>query len=145
MATSWAYFDTSVLVKRYVAEAGASRARRLLATRTCVSSTVAPVELASAVWRRCAAGNLTERQAEEILADLRQERRRWELVTLSGVVTERAEELVRVTGSRTLDALHLASALLFEASLSVSLPFVTADTRQADAAARLGLRVVRIH
>ena len=43
-ARHWAYFDTSVLVKRYVKEAGSSATRRLLQRFRFLSSAVAPVE-----------------------------------------------------------------------------------------------------
>jgi len=45
---------------------------------------------------------------------------------------------------RTLDAIHVASALVYGDALGVRLPFVTADERQRDAAERLALDVVRV-
>jgi hypothetical protein len=40
MAAGFAYFDTSVLVKRYVREAGSKRARELLRQYRFLSSTI---------------------------------------------------------------------------------------------------------
>ena len=47
--TRWAYFDTSVLVKRYVKEQGSAAARRLLQRYRFLSSAVAPVEVVSQI------------------------------------------------------------------------------------------------
>lgn len=41
----WAYFDTSVLVKRYVKEEASAVARRLLQRYRFLSSAIAPVEV----------------------------------------------------------------------------------------------------
>ncbi|MGH7387624.1 MAG: type II toxin-antitoxin system VapC family toxin, partial [Candidatus Methylomirabilales bacterium] len=61
MAGQWAYFDTSVLVKRYVREPGSRRARVLLRRYRFLSSAIAPLEVISALVRRQSAGELTKR------------------------------------------------------------------------------------
>ena len=43
---------------------------------------------------------------------------------------------------KTLEALHLASALVFQAETNLRPPFVTGDTQQRRAAEALGLNVV---
>ncbi|HWQ69287.1 MAG TPA: hypothetical protein VN494_04920 [Patescibacteria group bacterium] len=63
---------------------------------------------------------------------------------LAPLVLTYAEELVQTTGVKTIDALHLGSALAFQALAGIRIPFITADTRQRDAARRLDLTVVRI-
>ena len=51
-----------------------------------------------------------------------------------------AEALVSAHPVRTLDAIHLASAQFFGARLSIAdLIFVSADKRQTDVAAAIGL------
>ncbi|MEK7715822.1 MAG: VapC toxin family PIN domain ribonuclease, partial [candidate division NC10 bacterium] len=57
-------------------------------------------------------------------------------------VLERAESIVGQVSVRTLDALHLASAVLLGESLDRRLAFVTADTRQREVGGALGLEVV---
>jgi uncharacterized protein len=57
-------------------------------------------------------------------------------------VIERAEELILSAPVRTLDALHIASALVFQSASGHRLPFITADSRQRDAARLLPLEVV---
>jgi predicted nucleic acid-binding protein len=57
----------------------------------------------------------------------------------------RAEDLIQQTGLRTLDALHVASALTFKAASGIHLAFVTGDRQQRDAAKESGLDVIGVH
>lgn len=141
-AARWAYFDTSVLVKRYVKEEGSAVARRLLQRYRFLSSAIAPVELMSALSRRRAAEELTPRDFLAIRSRLHKDRSYWELVEVGAIVLSQAEELVQKTGLRTLDAVHVASALTFQAASGLTIPFITADVRQRDAAERLALSLV---
>lgn len=138
----WAYFDTSVLVKRYVKEDGSASARRLLQRYRFLSSAVAPVEVLSALSRRHAAGELAQRDFLSIRSRLHKDRSYWELVEVGAIVLSQAEELVQKTGLRTLDALHVASALMFQAASGLTIPFITADVRQRDAAETLALNLI---
>ena len=139
---SWAYFDSSVLVKRYVSEQGSAAARRLLRRYRFLSSAVAPVEVLSLLSRRCAIGELAQRDLAAIQARLDKDRSYWELVEVSEIVLDRAEELVQSTGLKTLDALHIASARTFQAASSLAIPFITADVRQRKAAETLGMNLM---
>lgn len=138
----WAYFDTSVLVKRYVKEEGSTAARRLLQRYRFLSSAVAPVEVLSALSRRRTAGELTSRDFLAIRSRLHKDRGYWELVEVDAMVLSQAEELVQKTGLRTLDALHVASALTFQAASGLTIPFVTADARQREAAEMVALNLI---
>lgn len=142
MPAPWAYFDTSVLVKRYVREPGSSRARALLRRHRFLSSAITPIEILSALCRRRAAGDLPERDFAAILSRMRQDRAYWEMVEVSPAVLSRAEELVQRTALRTLDALHVASALVFRETSGFGVPLITGDILQRDAATELALEVV---
>jgi predicted nucleic acid-binding protein len=145
MPAPWAYVDTSVLLKRYVAEPGSPQARRLLRRHRVVTSAVAPVEALSALHRRHAARDVAEADFRAIIARLARDRLHWELLEVTGDVLERAEGVVRRTGVRTLDAVHLASALVLHAMVEPrdpAPPFITADLVQRGAAATLGLEVL---
>jgi len=137
----WAYFDTSVLLKRYVKEEGSAAARRLLSRYRFLSSAVAPIEALSALSRRRASGELTQRDFLIIRSRLHKDRAYWELVEVGAIVLSQAEDLVQKTGLRTLDALHVASALTFQAASGMTIPFITADLRQREAADRLALNL----
>jgi predicted nucleic acid-binding protein len=143
-AVRWGYFDTSVLVKRYVREPGSARAQTLLRRYGFLSSAIAPVELLSALQRRRATGELAHAGLEAIRAQLRRDRAHWALVEVTVAVLDEAEQVITQTGVRTLDAIHLASALHARAAAGESaspIPFVTADVPQREAALRLGLDV----
>lgn len=142
MSSRWAYFDTSVLVKRYVKEEGSTAARRLLQRYRFLSSAVVPVEVLSALSRRRTAGELAERDFLAIRSRLHKDRGYWELVEVGAIVLSQAEELVQKTRLRTLDALHVASALTFQAASGLTVPFITADVRQREAAETLALNLI---
>jgi predicted nucleic acid-binding protein len=140
--TRWAYFDTSVLVKRYVKEQGSAAARRLLQRYRFLSSAVAPVEVVSILSRRRTLGELTQRDFVAIRSRLRKDRSYWGLVEVGESVLNQAEELAQKTGLRTLNALHLASVLTFQAASGLTIPFITADVRQRKAAETLAINMI---
>ena len=144
MARPWAYFDTSVAVKRYVEEDGAREARVVLGRHRLLSSAILPVEALAALGRRREAREVSEADFESILGRLEHDRVHWELVDATRAVLRRAELLAGEQGLRALDALHVASALEFETSTELHVPFVTADRRQREGAERAGLNVVWI-
>lgn len=142
MAAQWAYFDTSVLVKRYVKEPGSRQVMLLLRRYRFLSSAVAPLEAISALVRRWSAGELSKRDFSSILSRLRNDRAYWELVEVSPLVLERGENLIQTTRLRTLDAIHVASALVLQAASGIRIPFVTGDAVQREAAGQMALDVV---
>ena len=142
MSTSWAYFDTSVLVKRYVREKGSSDARRHLKNHRILTSAIAPTEAISALSRRRTLGELTAKHFAEILSRIRADHAYWELVEVSALVLKEADEVILKTDLRTLDAIHLASMLTFQAASGIQIPIITADLRQRQAATHLGLGII---
>lgn len=142
---AWAYFDTSALVKRYVDETGRRDVSRLLRLYAVVTSAMTPVELRSAFRRRVADGTIDERRLPGILEQLTADRGSWALVDASREPLAMAETLAATYPLRALDAIHVASAQFFARRIGVSsLLFVTADARQAVAAAASGMTPRRI-
>ena len=142
MSSPWAYFDTSVLVKRYVREQGSSHARRLLRKHRILTSAIAPNEAISALTRRRSLQELTAKHYAEILRRMKADRAYWELVEVSALVLTEAEKVMTKTDLRTLDAIHLASVLTFQNASGIQIPFVTGDIKQQEAATRFDLDVV---
>lgn len=142
MPAGLAYFDTSVLVKRYVRESGSPRARVLLRRYRVLSSAIAPLEAISALSRRRATGDLGQEDLAALIARIQEDRAHWELIEVGAQILRRAEELIQGTSLRTLDAVHVASVMAFRAMSRIRIPFVTGDLRQKDAAGALGLQVV---
>jgi hypothetical protein len=61
---------------------------------------------------------------------------------MSEHVLRRAEELVQKTDVRTLDALHITSAIMFQTASGLATPFITSNAKQRDAAQAMGLTVI---
>ena len=141
MAIRWAYFDTSVLVKRYVREEGSLTAGDLMRRHRILSSAIAPVEALSAFSRRRAAAQLSDDDFRLVVARIRADRHHWELVGLTHTVLSRAEQVIGTAGVRTLDALHIACALVFQEMSATRVAFITADARQREAAQQMALDV----
>ena len=135
-----AYFDASAVLKRYVAELGSDAVAPLLRRHALVSSAVLVVEITSALHRRRAEFGAAGLKTtwKRFSAD----RAHWRLAAVSDLVLARAEEVVRSAGLRTLDAIHVATAVLVGGELGSPLAFVTADGAQASAARAAGLKVV---
>jgi predicted nucleic acid-binding protein len=137
---SWAYFDTSALIKRYVDEEGRREVLQLLRQHQCVTSQLLSVELRSALRRRVADGSLDARRVPQILKRFAADREFWALVEVTREVLQAADRLVAAHPLRTLDAIHVASAELFADRLATSeLTFVSADARQTAVAAAIGM------
>lgn len=139
---SWAYFDTSALIKRYVDEDGRREVLRLLRQHQCVTSQLVPVELRSALRRRVADGSLDARRVQGLLKRFAADCEFWALIEVTSDVLQAAERLVAAHPLRTLDAIHVASAELFADRLAASeLTFVSADARQTATAAAIGMAI----
>lgn len=137
-----AYFDTSVLVKRYVREPDSAKAAVLIKRHAVLSSAIAPLETISGLSRRRSEGDVRARDFAAILTRLRLDRALWTTVEIDADVRGKAEELLERHAVRTLDAIHLASAIVFAINARRSIPFITADLRQREAARAEGLNVL---
>jgi predicted nucleic acid-binding protein len=105
-----------------------------------VTSAILPVELRSGLRRRVTERTLDGSRVSEILKRVAADRAYWTVIEVGSAVLSGAEALLSVHPLRPLDAIHVASAQLFAARLSVSdLIFVSADTRQTEVASAIGL------
>jgi len=126
--TKRVYLDASAAVKLIVRERESASVRRFLAGHvTRVSSRVLAVEVIRAV---AYASPASLDQTRSLLGVM-------EFVELDEEIAGRAAGL-QPAGLRSLDAIHLASALSLADELGA---FITYDKRQADAARALGLTV----
>jgi len=137
------FWDTSALVPLVVAERQSARAERWLrADPDVVVWTLTRVELLSALARRrreqptASRALLTARREILTAWDL------WSEVTAVEVARRHAERLVEIYPLRSADALQLGAALVAADGAPASLPFVTLDERQADAALAEGFPVL---
>jgi predicted nucleic acid-binding protein len=140
---TFAYFDTSALVKRYVRERGSAQVGSLLRRHDLLSSAITPIEVLSAIWRRKRNGEVSEENFSATLSRVQSDRIRWELVEVGATVLGRAEEIVQGTVPMgALDAIHVASLMTFQSAAGIRVPFITGDSRQRDAAEQMQLDVV---
>ena len=138
----WGYFDTSVLVKRYIEETGTDQAKSLLRKYRFISSRLALVEAASTFRRRRDSKDLEPRHFYAILNRFDGDRLHWDFIEPTHDVLDRAERLARQNKVRSLDAIHLASTLWFIDAIHLRVPFITADAAQRAAAEAASLEIV---
>ncbi|KDA04744.1 DNA-binding protein [Microbacterium sp. CH12i] len=121
------YLDTSAAAKALIDEDGSDPVRRLFADGTAfISSKLLAVELHAVADRRMISADA----AQELLD-------RVALVALNDGILDEAVSMH--SGLRTLDALHLATAVRLK---DVVTGILTFDTELADAAARQDIRAV---
>jgi len=126
--TGIGYADASALVKLVVDEPGSAAVGRwYLESDRVLTSVVGIVEMR----RACARRSYDAARLEAIVRSV-------DVVAVTSDVAERAGAL-RPSELRTLDAIHLATALALGADLET---FITYDTRLAAAAQALAIRVV---
>jgi predicted nucleic acid-binding protein len=141
----WAFVDSSALIKRYVDESGRREVVDVLRRHQVVASAVLALELRSAVRRRISEGTLGAADGARILEMVAAERVYWTLVGVGADILAAAEPLISSYSLKTLDAIHLGSARWFAERMGIGqLLFVSADRRQTDAAAAMGLTVQSI-
>lgn len=134
MSAGVLYVDASALVKLVVTEPETEALIALLSDRDdLVTSAVAVVEVVRAARRVATSAALIER-AHDVTGAMH-------LLAVDWQVLDRAAELEPAT-LRTLDAIHLASALSLEADLEA---MVVYDHRLADAAESVGVQVLAPH
>jgi len=116
----------------------------LLTSYEFLSSAITPIELHSAVQRPRRQGEITQPNYNSIVSRLAKDRSYWQLVEVVPQILSKAEELVKTANVRTLDAIHIASAIIIQDSFTTPLPFISADERQLAAAQSCRLSVIAI-
>ena len=129
-----AFFDSSALVKRYLREPGSERVRELLEESTLATSRISPVEIASALARRCCEWRLDDALRRRLLRDLDEDLGSFYLVEVAPKVVRIARDLLGRSRLRVADALQLASSLALERRLQSPVHFVVFDRDLNDAA-----------
>jgi predicted nucleic acid-binding protein len=135
------YIETSALLRWLLAGAEGEGVRDLLRRAKVVyASRLAPTEARRALVRLVATGAISEAQAGAVRSRLAAACARWTLVEVSRELLERAAAPFPVEPIRTLDALHVASALAIRAEVE-ELIVVSTDRRVRDNAEMMGLAV----
>jgi len=141
------YLDTSALVKYYVTEPGSVWIRQLIDDQDNVlvsaEITITEVSAAPAVINRT--GHISQRQRDELWGKFKRDLLMcYELLPTHRTVVNRAAELCQQYPLRGFDAIHLASGLFLQETLTqqdkdVITTYVTGDHSLINAAQAEGL------
>ena len=135
-----AFFDSSAFVKRYVAEEGTEAVLSLCDRASEIGlSGIALPEIISAFCRLRREGKISDVQYRQLKSSLLTDIEDAAVCDLTPQVLAHAMARLEANVLRGMDALHIGSALTLKADV-----FVSADRRQCDAAARVGLNVDRV-
>jgi len=140
MKSSWVYCDTSAFLKLYVKENGSEEARKIARKNRLLSSAILLTECYSALSRKKEIGEIKEDVFTDLAERLRNDSGRLEVITLNEEVLQRAEDIALHFNVRALDALHIASALIFQENSGLGLSFLTSDKKQANTAKAVRLK-----
>jgi predicted nucleic acid-binding protein len=136
------YAESSALLAWLLDEAGSSEVLQLLAgADSVIASDLTLIECERVPWRAVTLGDLTEAEAADRRAHLAAAATRWHVLRIAAEVFERARQAFPDEPIRTLDAIHLASALLARGA-AAGLAVLSLDDRVRRGGKSLGFSVV---
>jgi len=140
------YWDSSVVVKRYVDEPGSAWVRLLAADpeNVFLTSEMTIVEVSAAIAISIRVGKLTTRQGQHAYRDFANdvETGAYQLLAVTRSLIDRAALLPRAYPLKGYDAVHLATGLEAAHNLAdqeITLAFVSGDDQMLHAAEAEGL------
>jgi uncharacterized protein len=134
------FLDSSAFAKRFVEEPGSQTVEQLCSQATELGLSVICVpEIISALNRRLREKSLARPDYAHAKKRLSQDVRDAVIINLTPDVIQLSIEVLESHPVRTMDALHIACAMAWEADL-----FASSDHRQTAAATTAGLRTKQI-
>jgi predicted nucleic acid-binding protein len=134
------FFDSSAFAKRYIAEPGSDKVEKICSESAMLGvSSICLPEIISALCRLRRQSVITEHQYENAKQALLKDLEDALICNITPSVIKQSIDILEASKVRTLDALHIASALEFEAEA-----FVSSDIQQISAAKRAGLKVLKV-
>jgi predicted nucleic acid-binding protein len=132
------FYDSSAFVKLFISEIGTPAMLQMYASADHrIVSKLAFLEVRSAIRRLELDSNLTASEAVVARGLLDAEAQRIQVMSLTDEIVEAAQHIMDRRALRTLDAIHLATAMRL--GLSNEIVFVTADVRLERTATDEGL------
>ena len=136
------YAESSAVLAWLLDEEAALQVRQLLAGATMVvASDLTIIECDRVLHRAAALDELTEADAADRRAHLTTAASRWHVLRIGPEIVDRSRRPFPGEPIRTLDAIHLASALVARSAIA-GLDILSLDGRIRKAASMLGLRVL---
>lgn len=140
-----AYADSSVLVKHYVGnEKGSRLASKYIESSRIYTSSIARIEVLSALSRKYQSGEISLDVLSSFKNNFLKDCKRTGFVEVENEIVEESQGLFFRVSIKTLDAIHLASAIILKRVVNISYPFLTSDKQLANAAEKEGFEVIRI-
>ena len=134
------YLDSSALVKRYVQEQGSQAVGDAIAAAQLTGTAIITrAEVGAALAKAVRTSALTREEALACLGRFQQDWPRLVRTRVGEPTVARAEQLAWQYNLRGYDAVHLASALLWQESLSESVTMAAFDHALWKAASQAGL------
>jgi len=136
------YAESSAVLAWLLDENSATDVRRsLAAAEIIVASDLTLIECDRVILRVAALGELTEAEAADRRAHLTAAASHWQILRVAPEIVERARQPFPGEPIRTLDAIHLASALTARTAIA-GLMLLSLDDRVRKAGKRLGLGII---
>jgi predicted nucleic acid-binding protein len=136
------YAESSAVLAWLLDEKSAAEVRRsLAAAEIIVASDLTLIECDRVLLRAAALGELTEAEAADRRAHLMVAASHWHILRVAPEIVDRARQPFPGEPIRTLDAIHLASALTGRTAIA-GLTLLSLDDRVRRAGKKLGLEVV---
>lgn len=130
------FLDSSAFAKRFVEESGSQQVEHLCSQATELGLSVICVpEIISALNRRLREKSMTRQEYARARQRLSQDVRDTVIINLTPDVIHSSIEVLETSPVRTMDVLHIACAMAWEADL-----FASSDHRQIIAARAAGLK-----
>jgi predicted nucleic acid-binding protein len=134
------FFDSSAFAKRYIVEPGSDKVEKICSQSVMLGvSSICLPEIISALCRLRRNSVITEDQYEIAKQALLRDLEDALICNITPSVIRQSIHILETSRVRSLDALHIACALEFEAEA-----FVSSDIQQLSAAKAAGLKVFRV-
>lgn len=131
------FFDSSAFAKRFIDETGSDIVEKICFESDSIAiSSICFPEIISALNRRLRENNLSPKEYSLIKEKMIEEFDSLEIINVVPEVISKATLLLEKYNLRTLDSIHVASAIIWKPDL-----FVSSDKRQTSAAKKAGMKV----
>ena len=135
------YLESSAVLRWLLEQEDGQQVReQMLSSKNLYASELTAVECARTIRRLRAENMMTASAAQEKHAALEKLRHKWNKLPLSSQVLERASQSFPLEPVRSLDAIHLASALIIHAVRPLAI--LSFDSRVRKNAVLLGMEVL---
>jgi predicted nucleic acid-binding protein len=137
------FFDSSALVKRYVAEEGRDMVNSMIEEANLVAvSRLAYAEVLSALMRRRAAFFADDARFAARIEEFREDWRYFAVFDMTEDVWGEVDRVIETHKLRGADSIHLSTALRVRKTVSPDLVFVVSDRELLAAARKELLKVI---